>query len=197
MRHQVVGHRGDRAVEHLGQPVVRVQLLPQRRRRRSRGARGRGRAPAACRRTAPRCSSLALTPCELGVALEQRLQARRVLLPQRLPHRDRLRRRLRARARRRAAACRRSDARARCAGASTCSRSSSAIVARSRGAKSAALTALQLADELLVDLRDVAGRQRLRPAQRAVGIGERERTAASARRRARRKRLRCPCSSSR
>ena len=29
VRHQVVGHRGHRAVEHLGEPVVRVQLLPQ------------------------------------------------------------------------------------------------------------------------------------------------------------------------
>ena len=31
-----------------------------------------------------------MTPCELGVALEQRLEARRILLPQRLPQRDRL-----------------------------------------------------------------------------------------------------------
>ena len=33
-RRQIVGHGGDRAIEYLGQPVIRVELLPQRRRRR-------------------------------------------------------------------------------------------------------------------------------------------------------------------
>ena len=37
MRHQLVGDGSDRAVEHFGQAVIRVQFLPHRRRRQAAG----------------------------------------------------------------------------------------------------------------------------------------------------------------
>jgi len=79
----MIGHRGHRAVEHFGEAVIGVQLLPQ-----------------IGRRHAPRIAvhddqlladvqralqQLGLHALQLGAALEQWLQAHRVLYPQRLP----------------------------------------------------------------------------------------------------------------
>ena len=65
IRHELVGHRGDRAFEDLGQPVIGVQFLPHGRCRNvPRQARGPG---SICLPTHnPRCRTLALTPCRSG-----------------------------------------------------------------------------------------------------------------------------------
>ncbi len=89
---RVVRHGGHRAVQHLDQPVVGMQLLPKRRRRHA------AREPVdqhellADVETA--LQELRLDAGELAVALEERLEAARIELPHRLPERDRLVRRL-------------------------------------------------------------------------------------------------------
>ena len=62
---QVVGHRRHRALEHFGEPVVRVQLVPDGCPA-PRGARARARARAACRRTSRAAGSWASRPCSSG-----------------------------------------------------------------------------------------------------------------------------------
>ncbi len=80
LRQQGVRHRGDRAFEHLGQPVVRVQLLPQRRRRHA--AREAVHEHELLADVQAALQQLGLDARELGIALEQRLEAGRILLPQ-------------------------------------------------------------------------------------------------------------------
>jgi hypothetical protein len=79
VRREVIRHRGHRAVKHFRQPVVGVQFLPQR---------GRGDAP---RQAVDQQQLLAdvqaalqqfrLHAGQVGVALEQGFEARRILFP--------------------------------------------------------------------------------------------------------------------
>jgi hypothetical protein len=79
LRNEVVGHRGDGTVEHLGETVVRVELLP--------GFRRGGAAREAVHEhelfadKQSTLQDLRLYAFKLLVALEQRLQAGGVLLP--------------------------------------------------------------------------------------------------------------------
>ncbi len=85
---QVVGHRGHGAVEELRKPVVGVELLPQR------GGGSAARQPVdddeLLADVQAALQELGLHALQLDVALEQGLEARRVLLPQPMPERERL-----------------------------------------------------------------------------------------------------------
>ena len=85
---QIVGDRRDGALEHFGEPVVRVQLMPE---RAGHGAAGKSvREHELLADVHSALEDLGLHPLQFGVALQQRLQAGRVLLPEALPQGDRL-----------------------------------------------------------------------------------------------------------
>ena len=84
--HEFVGNGCSRALEQLGQPVVSVELLPQRRRRHAAGEPVNQHQLLAD--VEPPLQQLGFDALQLGIAFEQRLEARGVLLPQRLPERD-------------------------------------------------------------------------------------------------------------
>jgi hypothetical protein len=86
VRRQIVGHRGDGAVENLRQPVIRMQFLPQRSRRRA--ARQRMHQHQLLADIESALQELGLHSLQFVIAFEQGLQARRILLPQRMPQRD-------------------------------------------------------------------------------------------------------------
>ena len=116
IRHQFVGDGSDRAFEDLGQPVVRMQFLPDGRRRDApREAVNQNHLLAD-----PEASlqHLGLDALEFGVVLQQRLEARRILSPQRLPQGQRLQECVPLARPPPAAACPRSAAPARYAGTS-------------------------------------------------------------------------------
>ena len=86
VRRQFVGHRGDGTIEDLGQPVVRVELLPQRRRRGP--ARERMHEHQLLADIESALEELGLDALQIGIAFEQRLKAGRIQFPERVPQRD-------------------------------------------------------------------------------------------------------------
>ncbi len=171
-RREVVGHGLHGALHHLGQPVIGVDLLPQRRRRKP--PREPVHEDQLLADSQTPLQQLRLDACELDVALEQRLQAHRVLLPKPLPHRDRLLGGLELSV---AGGLRLSRIPARELGMQMEHRLAEhfgergALARRDRGRRQRA----QLSDQSLVGLRDRQQRQRLRPFLRPVQIRERER----------------------
>ncbi len=88
IRHQVIGHPRHRAVEHLREPIVGVQLLPQLGRRNSPGESVHDDQLLADIQRA--LQELGLHALQLGAPFQQGLETHRVLDPQRLPQGDRL-----------------------------------------------------------------------------------------------------------
>jgi hypothetical protein len=88
VRHQIVRHRRHRAVEHLGEAEVRMQLVPDR--VRNAPARKPVYENELLADVGASLQDLGLHTRKLGIAFEQRLQARRVLLPEALPECDRM-----------------------------------------------------------------------------------------------------------
>jgi len=85
---EVVRYGGHRALEHFGQAEIRVKLVPERARHRAAGESVRQDELLAD--IHPALQDLGLHALQFRVALQQRLEAGRVLLPQALPQRDRV-----------------------------------------------------------------------------------------------------------
>ena len=88
IRHELIGDRGDRALEDLGEPVIGMQLLPHG------GRRHMPREPMDQRHLLadpqPSLQDLGLDAQQFRIVFQQRLQTRGVLPPERLPKGQRL-----------------------------------------------------------------------------------------------------------